>query len=120
MYKGSCLCGKIQYVLKSKPLRVSHCHCSMCQKQHGAAFATYASLSESNLDYVSGQDDLMTYHSSNSVQRKFCKSCGSNIEWRDSKHHSDEVAIAIASLDTKFVFNDIEDIYLATKACWLK
>ncbi|WP_455168458.1 GFA family protein [Alkalimarinus alittae] len=37
MLKGSCLCRQVQYEIKSMPRKVSHCHCRMCQKQHGAA-----------------------------------------------------------------------------------
>lgn len=39
MNKGSCLCGAVTFsVNKFKPL-TGHCHCSMCQKFHGAAYS---------------------------------------------------------------------------------
>lgn len=61
MQKGSCLCGGIVYELLS-PLRAAcHCHCTMCQKQHGAAFATYASVPRADLRYVCGENLLMSY-----------------------------------------------------------
>jgi hypothetical protein len=41
MHKGSCLCGAVAYELISEPKAVTHCHFKMCQKQHGAAFATF-------------------------------------------------------------------------------
>ena len=55
MYKGSCLCGEVKYRILSEPAKVSHCHCTMCQKQHGAAFATYASVKKEALEYTQGQ-----------------------------------------------------------------
>lgn len=119
MYKGSCLCGTVRYELTSEPKKVSHCHCTMCQKQHGAAFATYASLPISDLVYLSGQDELVTYNSSGSIVRKFCKNCGSSIEWGGSKESPHWTAIAIATLDTPYSPKNIVDIYTDSRACWL-
>jgi len=85
MYLGSCLCGEVTYQLLSEPKKVSHCHCTMCQKQHGAAFATYASLPKDQLVYLSGLESLTEYKNTcDSIVRKFCKVCGSNIEWGGS------------------------------------
>ena len=118
MYKGSCLCGAVTYELTSQPVKVTHCHCTMCQKQHGAAFATYASLPKTDLVYTSGTESLAAYNSTGSVLRKFCKVCGSNIEWGGSSDYPDWVSIAIASLDTEYKPETINDIYEATKVCW--
>ena len=41
MLRGSCLCGTVRYEIRGPVGRVSHCHCAMCRKAHGAAFATY-------------------------------------------------------------------------------
>ncbi len=60
MYLGSCLCGEVKYRLLSDSKKVTHCHCTMCQKQHGAAFATYASLPKADLVYLSGLSLLAT------------------------------------------------------------
>ena len=90
----------------------------MCQKQHGAAFATYASLPKDDLFYTIGTEFLSVYNSSGSVLRKFCKVCGSSIEWSGSKDYPDWVAVAIATLDTHYKPATIDDIYADTKACW--
>ncbi|TQV88265.1 GFA family protein [Aliikangiella coralliicola] len=119
MYKGSCLCGKVSYELHSEPKAVSHCHCNMCQKQHGAAFATYASLPKSDLSYISGSEVLASYNSSESVVRKFCSNCGSSIEWSSSKKFPSWVSIAIATLDTPYNPSKIKNIYQASSVCWL-
>ncbi len=119
IYKGSCLCGAVHFELRSEPKAVTNCHCRMCQKQHGAAFATYASVPEADLAYLCGEDMLSSYNSSGSIVRKFCSRCGSSIEWRGSPKFSDWVAIAVASLDTPFEPRSIKDIHLESKACWL-
>ena len=83
----------------------------MCQKQHGAMFATYASLPKSDLVYRLSLDSLMSYNSSSSIMRKFCKMCGSNIEWSGSKDYPDWVSVAISTLDTLYEPLFIEDIF---------
>jgi hypothetical protein len=119
MHKGSCLCGAVSFELKSNPKATTHCHCKMCQKQHGAAFATYASVLESDLKYTSGQEKLAAYKSSKSITRKFCSVCGSNIEWSGSEEYPDWVSIAVASLDTEFNPGNIREVHLESRACWL-
>src|SRR5207249_145423 len=39
---GSCLCGDVAFELVPGDW-MGHCHCSMCRKAHGAAFATHVS-----------------------------------------------------------------------------
>lgn len=119
MYEGSCLCGQIKYKISSEPQKVSHCHCTMCQKQHGAAFATYASVPKKDLIYLSGSHLLKEYTSSDTVKRKFCGECGSSIEWSGSRQYPHWVSIAISTLDTVYKPDTIIDIYTDTMACWL-
>ncbi|MEZ7985283.1 MAG: GFA family protein, partial [Pseudomonadales bacterium] len=58
-----------------------------------------------------GLDSLMFYNSSDSIMRKFCKMCGSNIEWSGSKDYPDWVSVAISTLDTLYEPLFIEDIF---------
>ena len=39
--KGSCLCGAVTYEVAGPFEFVGNCHCSICRKSHGAAFATW-------------------------------------------------------------------------------
>jgi len=119
MHKGSCLCGAVSYTLATAPKAVTNCHCKMCQKQHGAAFATYASLPVKDVTYLTGETILASYQSSEGIVRRFCNVCGSSIEWRGSKQYPDWTSIAIATLDTPFVPENIKNIHLDSKACWL-
>jgi hypothetical protein len=75
--KGSCLCGSVQYELDGPFEVMSHCHCSMCRKHHGAAFATFVTVPLSSFRWVAGEDVLSTYQSSAYGKRTFCSKCGS-------------------------------------------
>ena len=120
MYQGSCLCGKVKYKLLSAPKKVTSCHCTMCQKQHGAAFATYGSILKSDFEYITGIQYLKSYNSSGIIERRFCGECGSNIEWVGSSKFPDWTSVTLSTLDTPFNPEKVTDIYAETKACWLK
>lgn len=119
MYKGSCLCGAVMFYLASEPKAVTHCHCRMCQKQHGAAFSTYASIPKTDLVYVLGKNVLTAFSSSNYVIRKFCCRCGSNVEWSSSERYSEWVSIPITLLDTPFIPKTLKSVHMESRVCWL-
>jgi hypothetical protein len=74
---GSCLCGSIRYDVDGPFEVMSHCHCSMCRKHHGAAFATFVSVPLTGFRWVSGEKEISTYQSSEYGKRTFCGKCGS-------------------------------------------
>jgi len=117
MYKGSCLCGKVKYEIADAPISASSCYCKMCQKQHGAAFATYVSIFRTDLVYLSDLAELSSFRSSEGVTRKFCGTCGSNIEWSGNKH-PEKTSIALATFDTKYNPEHIFNIHFEDRASW--
>jgi hypothetical protein len=54
-----------------------HCHCSMCRKHHGAAFATFVGAPLMGFKWLSGEDQIDCYASSEKGRRCFCRRCGS-------------------------------------------
>ena len=80
MIEGACLCDQIQYTVDGDIDNVSHCHCSMCRRIHGAAFATYAAVPRENFRWVAGSDLVKVYRSSDTVTRPFCNNCGSTLQ----------------------------------------
>lgn len=119
MIQGSCLCKAVTFTITNNPVKVSHCHCIMCQKGHGAAFATYARFKRSDMAYQTGENELITYNSSEDVLRKFCGKCGSNIEWGCSERMPRWVAIAVASLDSPIDSTEMKNLHLESRANWL-
>ena len=79
MITGSCLCRTVIYELSEPPENLFNCHCTMCRKAHGAAFATFATVKAEALRFTSGGEHLVRFHSSPLVQRCFCRSCGSPV-----------------------------------------
>lgn len=116
MHKGSCLCGAIHYEVKGPITEVGHCHCKMCQKAHGAAFGTYARVSVENFRFVTGEDSVSHFQSSEGTTRTFCSRCGSNLQFiRNGKSH---FGIAVGSLDDELEIKPSYQIWTSSKACW--
>lgn len=97
MLTGSCLCGAITYEITGSPGATGHCHCRMCQKAHGAPYATYAELDQDQFRLLAGADALASYRSSEQIQRTFCRHCGANLQFlRDG---SPRFGLALGTLD---------------------
>lgn len=77
--RGGCLCGKVSYKITGPLFNADHCHCSMCRRQHGAAFATYASLDPDHFIWISGKDLVKTYETDSGDGWCFCGECGSTL-----------------------------------------
>lgn len=88
MNRGSCLCGAVQY--EAGPFdSMEHCHCSMCRRHHGAMFATFLTAPREGFRWISGEDEIVTYRSSERGLRPFCRRCGSVVpvvlpDWPDT------------------------------------
>ncbi len=76
-FTGGCLCGKIRYHILGKPLIVGNCHCSICRRFTGSAFATWAAFNRENFTFTSGEPSRFSY--SPKATRLFCDRCGSSV-----------------------------------------
>ena len=83
MLKGKCECGVVSLQVKGEIEEFSHCHCSQCRRLHGSAFATFAAVAQAGFSYLSGQDKVSSYASSDHVTRHFCSNCSSMIMSED-------------------------------------
>ena len=115
--KGSCLCGKITYSVKRFIPHTTHCHCSMCRKFHGAAFATYSVATHQDFQWLSGEALLSRYQAANGTVRSFCRHCGSSLCF-ESKQSPDTIDIALATLDEPTNEKPSAHIYTDSKASW--
>lgn len=79
MTKARCLCGDIRWELDGPLEMMSNCHCVMCRKAHGSAFATYIAGPIGGFRWTSGEDKVVRYQSSEHGNRGFCPRCGSVV-----------------------------------------
>ncbi len=76
---GGCLCGAVRYEVEGRLRDVIHCHCSMCQRFHGASGA-YTKTDQSSIN-ISRKRGLKWVASSLKARRGFCCECGSGLFW---------------------------------------
>ncbi len=56
---------------------MGHCHCSMCRKFHGGAYATFGIAAPSDFRWRQGESKIKHFKSSDRGWRNFCPRCGS-------------------------------------------
>ncbi len=116
MSQGSCLCGKIRWLISAPPRTVTHCHCSMCRKAHGAAFGTYIDIAHSDFQWLGDLETLKTFVSSSSIERAFCAHCGSVVP--DFSEDGETVYVPAGSHEERL--NVDAHIFVASKAPWFE
>jgi len=73
------LCGKVRYEIIGQIYDVSHGHCSMCRRQHGAAFARYADINPDDFKWIPGKNIVKVYEALSYDGGCFCSECESSI-----------------------------------------
>jgi len=115
-YKGSCLCNKITFIVNDFNERAANCHCTMCQKFHGAAFGTLVSVS--GLKWISGFELIKDFTAPNGTTRSFCKECGSSLGFRVKNAPIEEIELAIALFNDDIPVVIDAQIYTNYRANW--
>ncbi len=95
LHTGGCQCGEIRYALYAEPEGVHVCHCRMCQKAVGNAFAAFAPVRLDAFAWTRGAPAI--YRSSNIVERGFCAQCGTPLSFQYTD--GDWIDVTIGSLD---------------------
>ncbi|WP_406610694.1 GFA family protein [Agarivorans sp. JK6] len=115
---GRCLCGKVSYQVEQLEPRMGHCHCSMCRKFHGAAFATYGEAKTENFRWTSGLEYLKKFTAENGTVRQFCSECGSSLSFAPANDDGRFIEFSLATLDTDIKLKPDAHIFVAYKANW--
>jgi len=113
--KGSCLCGAVRYEVAGPLLGAGHCHCSICRKAHGAAFATWAFITPAEFRWTAGAELLGKYPSSPGQERCFCTKCGSPLA---AMHGGKVGEVVVGSVDGDPGVRPREHIFVGSKAPW--
>jgi len=118
MLEGSCLCGAVRYRIDHAVEEVTHCHCSMCRKAHGAAFASYAGVPLAAFRFTRGEELVVRYPSSPGVMRTFCGRCGATLQFIDER--IGEIGVALGTLDSPLGAVRQTHIFVDSRADWYR
>jgi hypothetical protein len=94
---------------------MGNCHCSICRKSHGAAFATWGIIDPDQFRWTSGEQFVQGYESSPGRQRRFCVKCGCPLV---SSHSGAVGEVVAGSLDDAPGVRPREHIFVGSKASW--
>lgn len=115
MLRGRCLCGAVTFEVTAEIGMVAHCHCAMCRKFHGAAFATHGVVPSDGLTWLTGRESVRRFASSADNTRSFCRICGSNVP---ADHPSGFAVIPLGNLDGDPGARPLAHIFVGSKALW--
>jgi len=121
-YIVSCLCEQVKIKVSEVEPTLAHCHCSMCQKFHGAAFSTFVEVKNSNIEWLSGKELLSEYVADNQTKRSFCSNCGSSLLF-ESKYNRQVNTIELSLACFETVPEHIlptDHIYVESKVGWIE
>ena len=114
---GRCLCGGVGWSATGNLSPLSHCHCSMCRKAHGAAFATYTQCAGADLTWSGDRALIADYRSSEDITRRFCRQCGSTLP--GTILSNGQMFLPMGAHDNGSGLSGGEHIFTAAKLPWL-
>ena len=115
--RGSCLCGAVRFRVELPTAWCGHCHCTMCQRNHGASHVTWFGVPDAQLLIEEGADRLHRYASSEQGSRSFCTECGTSLFCVTSPT-SGEVDIPLANMEGPIDRPPGFHIYVDDHASW--
>ncbi|MEL7000529.1 MAG: GFA family protein, partial [Pseudomonadota bacterium] len=111
---GGCQCGSVRFRAESLG-RSSICHCRMCQRAVGNAFAPLVVAHGVEWDGTPA-----TWASSNISERGFCADCGTPLFLRDFDAPDGEYEIMVAVLDDPEIAPPQHHVGIESRIGWLK
>ncbi len=117
MYQGSCLCGAVTLTLSGAISSIIHCHCSLCRKSSGTAYATNGFIESYALNIVTGADMIAFYEMRPGRKRHFCGNCASPL-FSSNDADPQRLRLRLGVLDSAITERPVSHNFVSSKACW--
>jgi hypothetical protein len=115
--EGGCLCGAVRFSAELPALWVAHCHCSRCQRAHGAPFVTWVGFRADAVVLPPEGSSLRWFTTPEGAGRGFCAHCGSPMCFK-SPAYPGELHIARAVFLTELQQLPSSNVFFSTHARW--
>ena len=119
---GGCTCGQVRFKITRQPLFVHACHCSLCQRQSGSAFALNGLIEASCVIHESGEleDVSMPTGSGSGQVVSRCPNCRIAV-WSVYNRVGDTFRfIRVGALDEPDTCPPDIHIFTSSKQSWVK
>lgn len=117
MYSGKCLCGGVVIQVKGEISDIIHCHCSLCRKNSGTAYATNGFVNSEDFVIEKGKGLLSTFSFKPGRTRHFCKNCGSPVYSSNAQDKS-RVRVRLGIFDSDLIERPMSHNFVDSKANW--
>lgn len=115
---GACLCRAVRFAAPLPTLWVAHCHCTLCQKNAGAAFVTWAGFPEADVVIEHSGNALEWYSATENAYRGFCNRCGSTVFFKSARWPG-ELHITTVNFDQALDRTPQCHVHYDTRQPWL-
>jgi hypothetical protein len=116
MTRGSCLCGKVQFRVSEFSSEIYKCHCSICRKNFGGASSAATFATESNFEWLKGENKTTRYKHSPGYYKQFCTTCGSVVPGHMKSHGLYWIPAGLLDDDPGIPLG--RHLYVESKAQW--
>ena len=115
---GSCLCGRVQYLVKGPFDEFHICHCSQCRRSTGTAHASNIFSSEDHIQWLAGKELTKRYDPEQPgvISKAFCTHCGSLVPYISAS--SGRLIIPAGGLQKDPGIRPQDNIYCLDRAPW--
>ncbi|MDR6982749.1 hypothetical protein J2X32_001367 [Rheinheimera pacifica] len=117
MYQGACLCGEVAIEISGPISSIIHCHCSLCRKSSGTAFATNGFVQSVDFAVVKGAEQLSQFAFKPGRLRHFCRNCGSPV-YSSNEQDPARIRIRLGILSSDINERPISHNFYSSKANW--
>ncbi|MFC3033466.1 GFA family protein [Pseudoalteromonas fenneropenaei] len=117
MYSGSCLCGQVKISVNGPITDIIHCHCSLCRKSTGSAYATNGFVASSDFVITAGQALIRHYSFKPGRFRHFCSHCAAPV-YSSNSEDTNRIRIRLGILDSEISERPMSHNFVGSKANW--
>jgi len=117
MYHGKCLCGEVEIQISGGITDIIHCHCSLCRKNSGTAYATNGFIESVALEITAGKNNLNCFSYKPGRNRYFCSTCGSPV-YSSNEQDPTRFRIRLGIVDSDIDERPISHNFVSSKANW--
>lgn len=117
MYEGACLCGAIKVEITGSISDIIHCHCSLCRKNSGTAFATNGFVNVSEFELIDPTSKIGFFEFKAGKKRHFCTICASPI-FSSNADNPNKIRIRLGLLDSPISERPMSHNFVSSKANW--
>lgn len=117
MYYGSCLCKAVALQITGKITDIIHCHCSLCRKSSGTAFATNGFVDIADFVITQGQELVACFELRPGKKRHFCSVCASPV-FSSNEEQPSRIRLRLGILDSDISEKPLSHNFVTSKANW--